>query len=117
MKLDEIIALTKAGFTKEDIMKLSSSDNTTPKQTAGADPAEAPVKAPEKETKKEPEKKDPERSEVKAEDIGAIISQKFEEAFKPFENLYNQIAIKAQMPTIGNIQPKGIEDIIRDFYE
>lgn len=115
MDIKDVIELTRAGFTKDEIlglMRVSSSHNTTPEQT-GAEGA-APVSAPEPVKEEQPAVKEP---DIKMEDIGSMVSQKIEEAFKPFENLYNQIAIKAQMPTIGNIQPKGIADIIRGFYE
>lgn len=107
MKIEDIITLTKAGFTKEDIFKLTqgspSSDSASPEKAAAVTtPAAAPV---------------PEKAEEKKEqDIAELIQQKIGEAFAPFENLYNNIAIKANMPTIGNIQPKGVEDIVNDFF-
>lgn len=108
MTIDDIISLTKAGFTKDDIFKLTGSVSApvvSPSSTAPApeQPAatEQPAPAP------EPEEK---------EDLGAIIEQKIGEAFKPFETLYNNIAIKANMPQIGNIEPRGVEDIVNDFF-
>lgn len=115
MDIKDVLELIRAGFSKDEIislMRVSSSHNTTPEQTEAE--GAASVSAPEPVKEEQPAVKEP---EIKAEDIGAIVSQKIEEAFKPFENLYNQIAIKSQMPTIGNIQPKGIDDIIRGFFE
>ena len=113
MKTDEILMLVKAGFSKEDIIRLSegsssSSSASATQETAAAVPEAAPA----------PEKAEQKTEEVKNEnqDISKIIEQKIGEAFKPFETLYNNIAIKANMPTIGNIQPKGIDDIIDDFF-
>ena len=105
MTLDDIITLTKAGFSKEDIVKLTSTHSDSPSVKAPEAPEAAPTApapAPEQETEKE--------------DLGAIIEQKIGEAFKPFENLYNNIAVKANMPTIGSIEPRGVEDIISDFF-
>lgn len=108
MTIDDIISLTKAGFTKDDIFKLTGSNSApvdSPSLTsAQAQPEPAPA-APAPVS--EPEEK---------EDLGAIIEQKIGEAFKPFENLYNNIAVKANMPTIGNIEPRGVDDIINDFF-
>ena len=106
MTLEDIITLTKAGFSKEDIMKLTSTHSDTPSsvkapEAPAAAPA-APAPAPEQEAEKE--------------DLGAIIEKKIGEAFKPFETLYNNIAVKANMPTIGSIEPRGVEDIISDFF-
>lgn len=104
MTVNDILELTRAGFTKDDIAKLvasSSPTQPTPEQPAAAQPAPAPAPEAEKEEK---------------EDISKVIEEKLAEAFKPFETLYNNIAIKANMPTIGNIEPRGIDDIINDFF-
>lgn len=107
MTLEDIITLTKAGFTKEEILKLHSLDATPvlPAQTAQPDAPKAPAPASE-----------PEEKQEEKEDISKVIEQKIGEAFKPFETLYNNIAIKANMPTIGEVEPRGIDDIISDFF-
>lgn len=105
MTVNDILELTRAGFTKDDIAKLivasSSPTQPTPEQPAAAQPAPAPAPEAEKEEK---------------EDISKVIEDKITEAFKSFETLYNNIAIKANMPAIGNIEPRGIDDIINDFF-
>ena len=107
MKIEDLITLSKAGFTKDEILQLvsSSSVQPTPEKQEAAPAAPA---APQEEAKEE--KKDA------AEDISKVIEQKIGEAFKPFENLYNNIAAKANMPTIGSVEPRGVEDIINDFF-
>lgn len=112
MTAQEVLALVKAGFTKEEILTLTESPSTTsasPEAAAAPTPAAAPAPEKAEEKKEEPAKNE-------NQDISSIIEQKIGEAFKPFETLYNNIAIKANMPTIGNIQPKGIEDIVDDFF-
>ena len=114
MKIDDILTLTKAGFTKEEILSLvqgSPSTSASPDQAAAPTPAAAPAleKAEEKHKTEEPAKNE-------NQDISKIIEEKIGEVFKPFETLYNNIAMKANMPTIGNIQPKGIDDIVNDFF-
>ena len=109
MNIDDIITLSKAGFTKDEIIKLAGST---------ASPADSPsYTAP---TQAQPESISASPAPVsepeEKEDLGAIIEQKIGEAFKPFENLYNNIAVKANMPTIGNIEPRGVDDIINDFF-
>lgn len=108
MTAEDILTLIKAGFTKDEVISLvqgspSTTSATPEKAEAVSTPAPAPVPESKPEEKKEP-------------DIGAIIEAKIGEAFKPFETLYNNIAIKANMPTTGNIQPKGIDDVINDFF-
>lgn len=115
MNIDDIITLTKAGWSKDEIIKLSaqlqvSSTGPAPEQPAAAEqpaPAPEPLKVTQPVT---------EQDVIKPEDLGSVIEAKIGEAFKPFENLYNQIAVKANMPTIGAIEPKGIEDIVNDFF-
>lgn len=108
MTIDDIISLTKAGFTKDDIFKLTGSTSApvdSPSLTAAQAQPESTSASPAPVS--EPEEK---------EDLGAIIEQKIGEAFKPFETLYNNIAIKANMPQIGNVEPRGVEDIVNDFF-
>lgn len=109
MKIEDIIELTRAGFTKDDIIKLVSKEAPAEPEKKEAPAAAASAPDPEPENKEAP-------AAASAEDIGVVISQKISEAFKPFEDLYNNIAVKANMPTIGNIQPKGLDDIIDSFF-
>lgn len=111
MKIDDIIVLTKAGFSKDEIFALIGSSSTAspaPEKKA-AELQKPAATAPEKQETVEDTKDE-------HQDIASIIDKKFNEAFKPFEDLYNNIAIKANMPTIGNVEPRGIEDIIDDFF-
>lgn len=107
MTLNELLELTRAGFTKEEIIKLAgdstSSTSATPEKAPEAAPA-APEAAPE------------EKEGKQNQDIAAVIEKEISKAFKPFETLYNNIAQKANMPSIGDIEPKGIDDIINDFF-
>lgn len=109
MTIDDIISLTKAGFTKDDIFKLTGSNSASPVDSPSLTAAQA---QPESTSASPAPVSEPEEKE----DLGAIIEQKIGEAFKPFENLYNNIAVKANMPTIGNIEPRGVDDIINDFF-
>lgn len=108
MKLNELLELTRAGFTKEEILKLAgdsaSSASATPEKAPEAASA-APAAAPEEKKEEKPET-----------DISAVIEKEIAKAFKPFETLYNNIAEKANMPSIGNVEPRGIDDIINDFF-
>ena len=110
MTIDDIISLTKAGFTKDDIFKLVGSNSASPVDSPSFS---APAQAQPESTSVSPA---PVSEPEEKEDLGAIIEQKIGEAFKPFENLYNNIAIKANMPQIGNIEPRGVDDIINDFF-
>lgn len=110
MKIEDLITLAKAGFTKDEIIRLASGESSSTPAPQQPDALSAPAE------KAEPAKEEAPK-EAPAEDIGAIVSQKISEAFKPFEDLYNNIAVKANMPTIGNIQPKGMDDIVDSFFK
>lgn len=107
MNAEIIVKLLDAGFTKEDIIALAG--NTQPSTSSSI-------------AEKEPEQVQPSAPEAapqeeKEPDISEIIGDKITEAFKPFKNLYDNMAKMAGMPSIQDVQPKGIEDIITEFFK
>ena len=58
MTIDEILALTKAGFTKEDILQLASIQTEVPSDPKEEAAPEPPKEEPKEEPKKEPPKDD-----------------------------------------------------------
>ena len=105
MNVNDVINLVNAGFTKEEIIKMTSAEKV---------PTPEPVKAEHApEVKKEP------APEVKKEESAPDdkISDAVSKALKPFEELYNNMAKLAGMPSISDIQPKGIDDIIDNFFK
>lgn len=105
MNISEVKELLAAGFTADEIRKMEA-------------PAEPEVKAaPEAvpEVKAEPEA----APEVKddAAKISDAISAAISESFKPFEDLYQKLSKLAGMPSMADVKPKGIEDIISNFFK
>ena len=98
MNIDSIIKLVEAGFSKEDIIKMTSASKPEP-EAAKPEPEVKP------ETKAEPDV------------IETKVSEAIDKAFKPFEDLYNNMAKLANMPSLNDVQPKGIEDIIDNFFK
>ena len=88
MNVNDVINLVNAGFTKEEIIKMTSTEKV---------PTPEPVKE-----ESAPDDK---------------ISDAVSKALKPFEELYNNMAKLAGMPSISDIQPKGIDDIIDNFFK
>lgn len=114
MNITDVKELLQAGFTASEIREMLADK----KEEAPAEPAAAPeVKkeeaaeavAPEKPA--EPEKKD------SAKEISDAVSAAIAESFKPFEEIYNKLATLAGMPSISDVQPKGIDDIISNFFK
>lgn len=108
MDVEKILKLVDAGFTKEEIVKLANYEKATPKfdVTNSEPPKEEKPETP-KEEKPEASKEDP------AEKINAAI----ETALKPFQELYNNMAKLAVNPSMDSVEPKGLDDIIDNFFK
>ena len=110
MELKDLMALVNAGFTKAEIMQLT-----------GSKTEKAPETKPE--AKPEPKKEEPKKEEKAAEPdvIADAINKAFDERFKSvtenFEGLYNKMATMAGMPSLAEVKPKGVEDIISNFFK
>lgn len=105
MELKDLMKLIDAGFTKDEIVKLVAAS------TKKEEPAKKEQKAEEiKEEQKTEEQKAPE-------DPNAGIAEAIKEAMKPFEAMYEKMALMAGKPSFDNIQPKGIDDVIDDFFK
>lgn len=102
MELDRIFKLVDAGFTKEEIIKLAGAEKEEK-------PEDTPAAAPE-------EKKPEETPEKSIDDIEGIIEKKFNEALAPFEALYQKASKMVGMPSLQEVEPKGIDDIVDGFF-
>lgn len=106
MGITDIIKLIDAGFTKDDIIKLSSAN------IESTDRKPAPVAEVKNEELK---KEEPKKEEAPA--IGDEVNRAVAEAMKPFEDLYGKFSKLVNMPSMDNVQPKGIEDIFDSFFK
>ena len=118
MKIDDILTLAKAGFTAEQIAALAAAEqpsapapvSTTP-QTA-ADPAQSAQ--PEQAAGQLADNTSPENTNEDPTDptdkLAALISAGFEEITK-------KMAGGIVSPSIGDIKPHGIDDIITNFFK
>lgn len=110
MNVEKLLKLVEAGFTKDEIMKLTGTEKTPEpvKETPKAEPAkETPKAEPAEEVK----------PEVVKGDADDAINAAIEKALKPFETLYNNMAKLAAMPSLENVEPKGVDDIVDKFFE
>lgn len=109
MDIEKVFKLIDAGFTKDEIIKMSEPP---------AEPKEEPK--PEEPKKEEPKPEEPKKADPAKDfkkEITDAIGEAFKDAYKPFEELYNNMSKLAGMPSINDVQPKGIEDIISDFFK
>lgn len=81
MKLEDVLQLGAMGFTKDEIMKLVSSEGG---ETAGTKPAEPEAKAPETQEKEAPENKEFEGLKNELEEIKKLMQkQAIQESEQP----------------------------------
>ena len=112
MNITDVKELLQAGFTAAEIREmLADKKEAAPEVKPEAAPEVKEEAAPAAEKPAEPEKKD------SAKEISDAVSAAIAESFKPFEEVYNKLATLAGMPSISDVQPKGIDDIISNFFK
>ena len=120
MKIDDILTLAKAGFTAEQIAALAAADqpetpapvSTTPQPAADPARSTQPEQAAGQTANTPPEKtiEDPTPAPDPTDKLAALISAGFEELTK-------KMAGSIVSPSIGDIKPHGIDDIITNFFK
>ena len=110
MDVNVVVKLLDAGFTRDDIMKIAGAAQPGSPDNMPVQPQVVPP-APKQE---EPAPSIPEPAPQPMEDK---ISEAIGKAMQPFEQLYNHMAKMANMPSMENVQPKGVEDIVAKFFE
>lgn len=106
MDYKDLIKLLDAGFTKDEIIKIVNSNrdySSAPEPAAEPEPAAPAADA---------SKPEPEASRTEP-DIASLISNAVDAKFKEMQEEFKMPA----MPSIGNIKPLGIDDVIRNFFK
>ena len=119
MESDKILKLVEAGFTADEIRKMltpasetvtivqpeSPSVPLSAEQDAAGSPGPAAAAAPSEEK--------PDVLDV----VKAAVTEQMSTVMKQYEETMNKMAKLAGMPSVENVQPKGIEDIISGFFK
>ena len=125
MNANDVLKMIDAGFTADEIRKMTASPadsvshvlSPEPKKEAEDKAASAPA-APAEETKEAPAE---EKKEAKPEDvmdsIKKTISEQIAANMKSYEDNMAKIMKMAGMPSLDDVKPKGIEDIISNFFK
>lgn len=112
---DEVFRLIDAGFTAEQILKMDATEEPEIKE-AKQEKLE-PEKKPDPEPKQEPEKK---QDPAVDPDVKKVIDQalkSMEEAMdKNLKSMAEAFRLQLQ-PSIGDVKPLGIEDVITNFFK
>lgn len=107
MDAEKVIKLIDAGFTTDEIRKMLATSPAAISTAEAPEPSPAPEAAPAEEPKEAP-------AERSAEEI---INEKMNEAFKPFADLYTKMSKLAGMPSMEDVAPKSIDDVISNFFK
>lgn len=123
MKTSDVLKLIDAGFTAEQILKMD--DPEEPEIKEAKQTKLEPEKKPDPEPKQEPEpekKQDPAVDPEKKQDpeVKKVIDQalkSMEEAMdKNLKSMAEAFRLQLQ-PSIGDVKPLGIEDVITNFFK
>ena len=122
MNANDVLKMIDAGFTADEIRKMTASPESSsvilsePESKASESPQEASA-APVKEEKKE-EKKAEEPKNEKQEDVMDAIRKTIQDQIAAkYDELFSKFSKMAGMPSLDNIKPKGVEDIISNFFK
>lgn len=120
MNPENVLKLVEAGFTADEIRGMlkpqtpdspaSASLQPLSPETTGAAiteteeaaPAEAPVE---------------EKTDAVAQAVDKALSERLDQINSGFEQMYKNMQKLAGMPSMADIQPKGVEDIISKFFK
>lgn len=106
MTINDVLKLVDAGFTAAQISELISAE--TPTNSATPEAAEV---SPDRENKELPAE-NPTPTAPQPQEVNII-----EAIDKKFAELYSNLKNGAAAPSIGDIKPRGIEDIITSFFK
>lgn len=115
MDIEKALKLIDAGFTAEEIRKMipqktEVSPVLSPEPEAAATSPAAAAPAPEV---KEEKKEEPDPMEA----IRQAVSDQISSAMKGYEENLAKVMKMAGMPSMDDVKPKGIEDIISNFFK
>lgn len=110
MKAADLIRLLDAGFTKEDILSIISPSAPAAEEQAPDQPA--PAAAETVETPKAAEAEKPAEPQTES-DIYKMLSDKIDSKFNEMAEAFKV----PLMPSMGEIKPQGIDDIVRRFFK
>lgn len=111
MDAEKILKLIDAGFSADEIRgMLAPSSEAKAEPKAEPEVKEEPKKAPEA-PKDEPAKEDPVDAAM------AAAQQKLDSFNAAMDSVIEKISKMAGMPAIGTTAPKGVEDVVSDFFK
>ena len=113
MNVNEILKLIDAGFTVDEIRKMDFSGNAKiPETPAAPDPVPASDPEPESPSPDPVPALDPKPESPGPDPLDAIKQQ-----IAGLTGVVEQMSKAIVMPTIDNVQPLGLDDIVKRFFK
>lgn len=123
MNANDVLKMIDAGFTADEIRKMSASpeegSSLSPKEQkdAAALSAAAP-EAPAEEKKEEKKEQEPKNEkQEKAEEKPDPVKAALDAVSTKYGQLFDKLAKMAGMPSMADIKPLGVEDIFSNFFK
>lgn len=119
MDIEKVFKLMDAGFTADEIRTMLNSSPAQPVETSSLPLSPEPTAAaPDTAAAEAPVEDQP--AEEKPDPIAALkadIGEQISAAMKQQQESINKLAKLMGMPSMDNVQPKGIDDIVRNFFK
>ena len=115
MNAAEILKLIDAGFTADEIRKMSPAAGTEPQTETDPAPAPAPSPAPEQAAPEQPVI--PEQKPEPAPNPGPDPLDAIKQQIAGLTTVVEKMSKSVIMPNMDNVQPLGVEDIISKFFK
>ncbi len=115
MNADEILKLIDAGFTADEIRKMSPAAASDPKPETDPAPAPTPSPAPEQAAPEQPVV--PEQKPEPAPNPGPDPLDSIRQQIAGLTTVVEKMSKSIIMPTMDDVQPLGVEDIISKFFK
>ena len=123
MNANDVLKMIDAGFTADEIRKMTASPADSVSHVLSPEPKAEAAEAADSAAQSAPVKETKEAlvQEKKPEDVMAAIKKTIQdqiaENMKSYEENMTKIMKMAGMPSLDDVKPKGIEDIISNFFK
>lgn len=119
MNPENVLKLVEAGFTAEEIRGMLKPQTPDSPASASLQPlSPEPTGAAITETEEAAPAEAPvQEADAVAQAVDKALSERLDQINSGFEQMYKNMQKLAGMPSMADIQPKGVEDIISKFFK
>lgn len=118
MDIEKVLKLVDAGFSAEDIRGMLNTAPDSPAHASLQPLSPEPTGAAITETEKAAPAEAPEKAEdAVSQAIDKALTERLDKINSGFEQMYKNMQKLAGMPSMADIKPEGIDDIISRFFK